>query len=111
MYIKLLSSSTGSLFKADITYKGHFYMIVQTFKEQDFLSLPQAADKCEFGGKLKDFYRMVRSNALIIQKYPQLICQQALNEPDSSSCSSYAKDYLIIHGKNSKFIAFILEKY
>ena len=67
---------------------------------------PKAAGKCEFGNKLKDFYRMVRANATVIQKYPELICQQALNELDSSSCSSYAKEYLTVHGKKSKIFGF-----
>ncbi|XP_038076753.1 uncharacterized protein LOC119744738 [Patiria miniata] len=65
------------------------------------LELAEAADKSELvSNKLKDFYRMVRSNVTIIQKYPELICQQALNEPDSSTCSNVAKEYLAVRGKN-----------
>ncbi|XP_022082151.1 NACHT domain- and WD repeat-containing protein 1-like [Acanthaster planci] len=65
------------------------------------LELAESADKSEsVNTKLKDFYRMVRSNVSIIQRHPELICQQALNEPDSSTCSAVAKEYLAVRGKH-----------
>eukprot|EP00057_Strongylocentrotus_purpuratus_P016725 XP_011671199.1 PREDICTED: COMPASS-like H3K4 histone methylase component WDR5A [Strongylocentrotus purpuratus] len=62
---------------------------------QLILELAQAADQSDHKSqKVTDFYYMVRANAQIIQENPELITQQALNEPDSSACCQVATEYL-----------------
>ena len=55
----------------------------------------QAATKCDTDSRhaLGCFYRMLRANSQILQKYPELVCQQALNEPDASICVAIGKRY------------------
>ncbi|XP_041462777.1 NACHT and WD repeat domain-containing protein 2-like [Lytechinus variegatus] len=62
---------------------------------QLILELAQAADQLDHKSqKVTDFYYMIRANAQIIQENPELITQQALNEPDSSACCQVAAEYL-----------------
>ncbi|XP_072178165.1 NACHT domain- and WD repeat-containing protein 1-like [Diadema setosum] len=62
---------------------------------QLLLELAEAADLSDHrSSKLQDFYAMVRANAAIIQRNPELITQQALNEPDSSACCQVASAYI-----------------
>ncbi|XP_071956967.1 NACHT and WD repeat domain-containing protein 2-like [Antedon mediterranea] len=58
------------------------------------LELAEASAKAENSPTLRDFYRLVRANIHMFQAHPELICQQALNEPDASVCTLAAMDYI-----------------
>ena len=40
---------------------------------------------------LGDFHSFIRANAQILSRFPGLVLQQALNEPDESCCSTMAQ--------------------
>ncbi|XP_033121008.1 NACHT domain- and WD repeat-containing protein 1-like [Anneissia japonica] len=58
------------------------------------LELAEASAKAEHSQILRDFYRLVRANIHTLQLHPELICQQALNEPDSSVCMNVAMNFI-----------------
>ncbi|XP_072023467.1 NACHT and WD repeat domain-containing protein 2-like [Amphiura filiformis] len=57
--------------------------------------LSQAATKCdtEHQNNLNCFYRMIRANSQVLHRHPDLLCQAAINEPDSSTCVAIGKAY------------------
>ncbi|KAJ8027332.1 NACHT domain- and WD repeat-containing protein 1 [Holothuria leucospilota] len=67
-------------------YTGEIYQLL--------LELDEASKKCEKRVKFRDFYKMIRANTIILQDHPDLVCQQALNEPDNSSCVPVARNFL-----------------
>ncbi|XP_077862125.1 NACHT domain- and WD repeat-containing protein 1-like [Saccoglossus kowalevskii] len=71
-------------------------MIGRTY--ETCLELAQASMKCDTSGnKLDHFYKFMRANSHVLQQQPDLICQQALNQPDTSACCQIAKEYLREH--------------
>ncbi|PIK50405.1 putative NACHT and WD repeat domain-containing protein 2 [Apostichopus japonicus] len=61
---------------------------------QLLIELDEASKMCPKRTRFRDIYKMIRANTSILQDHPELVCQQALNEPDKSSCVTVARSYL-----------------